>query len=74
LVDLSIRAVVGDGEGIGNSVAILAILIYTFLALRRVYQQGRASTLFKLVMVSIGYALALVLTMLGTLIVTVAFI
>jgi len=74
LVDLSIKAAGGDAEGIGNSVAILAILIHAFLALRRVHQQGRASTLFKLVMLSVGYALALVLTMLGTLIVTVAFL
>lgn len=57
---------------IGNSVATVAILIYGFLAMRRVYGQGRLLTLAKLVALMIGYAVALAMTMLGTLIVTAA--
>jgi len=61
-----------DGGNIGNSVATLAIAVYAFLALRRVYGQGRIPTFLKLVMLFVGYALALVATMLATLVVTVA--
>lgn len=60
--------------GMGNNVATLAILVYTFLALRRVYSQRRLITTLKLVALIVGYILALVLTMLGTLIVTVAYL
>ncbi len=74
LADLSIGAMGFDGGGMGNNVATLAVLIYTFLALRRVYAQGRLITTLKLVALILGYILALVLTMLGTLIVTVAFL
>ncbi len=72
LVDLSIGAMGHDGSGIGNNVAGLTILIYVFLALRRVYAQGRLVTTLKLGVLSIGYALALVMTMLATLVATVA--
>jgi hypothetical protein len=57
---------------IGNSVATAAIAIYSYLALRRVYGQGRLVTLFKFVVLTLGYLVALLITMLGTLIVTVA--
>jgi hypothetical protein len=43
-----------------------------FFALRRVYGQGRLVTAGKLLVLIVGYALALVLTMFGTLVVTVA--
>jgi hypothetical protein len=58
--------------GIGNSIATLAIAIHTFLALRRVYGQGRLRTSFKFVVLIVGYMVALLITMLGTLVVTVA--
>lgn len=74
VVDVLAEIAGADAAGIGNNVAALAILIYTYLALRRVYSQGRLITTLKLVALILGYVLALVLTMLGTLIVTVAFI
>jgi len=74
LADLAIGVMGYDGGGIGNNVATLAILIYAFVGLRRVYRQSRGLTFLKLMVFSIGYALALVLTMLATLIVTVAFL
>ncbi len=61
-----------DSGGTGNSVATLAIVIYLFLAQRRVNEQGRFMPFLKLVMLLVGCALALVFTMLGTLVVTVA--
>ena len=61
-----------DSGGIGNSIATLAITVYLFLALRRVYGQGRMVTTLKFLVLIIGYCLALVFTMLATLVVTVA--
>jgi hypothetical protein len=63
----------GAGGGTtGNSAATLAILVYTYVALRRVYGQGRIVTFGKMAILMLGYAVALVMTMLATLIVTVA--
>jgi len=61
-----------DSGGVGNSVATLALVVYLFLALRRVYGQSRLITTAKFMVLLVGYAFALVLTMLGTLVVTVA--
>lgn len=72
LVDVSMGAMGLVGKGIGNNVATLAIAIYAFLALRRVYRQGRLITALKLVALVCGYIVALGFTMLATLIVTVA--
>ena len=58
--------------GVGNSIATIAIAVSTFLALRRVYGQGRLLTTLKFVVLTIGYMVALLITMLGTLVVTVA--
>lgn len=74
LADLSLGFMGFDAGSMGNNVATLAILIYAFLALRRVYAQGRLITMLKLVVLSIGYALALIVTMIATLVVTVAFV
>lgn len=52
-----------DTQRPGNGVAVLAILIYTFLALRRVQGQGRRRTLAKMVALGFGYLIALVATM-----------
>jgi hypothetical protein len=72
LVDDVVGVVSSDGGGTGNNIATLAIAVYLFLALRRVYGQGRFTTSVKLMMLLVGYALALVFTMLGTLVATVA--
>lgn len=63
---------IGLAQTLGNTLASLLIPVYTFLALRRAYGQGRLITLMKLVVLIVGYAISLALTMLGTLIVTVA--
>ncbi len=72
LIDGGVGIAGFDSGGIGNSVATLALVVYLFLALRRVYGQGRLITTGKFLVLLVGYALALVLTMLGTLVITVA--
>jgi len=71
-VDKVVGATGEAAAGTGNNVATLAIVVYLFLALRRVYGQGRFMTIVKLVVLILGYCVALVLTMLATLVVTVA--
>jgi hypothetical protein len=55
----------------GNGLAVLVILIYSFLALRRVYGQGRFLTALKMVVLFLGYLLAIIATMILTLALTV---
>jgi hypothetical protein len=60
-------SLVGAGrEGIGNSIATIGILVYTLLALHRVHGEGQLRTLVKLTVLAFGYAVALVLTMMGS--------
>jgi len=54
----------------GNIVAVVAIAVYTFLALRRVQGQGRLLTVAKMVVLLAGYLVALIVTMILTLGVT----
>jgi hypothetical protein len=61
-----------EGTGPGNAVAVLVIGVYSFLALRRVYGQGRFLTIFKMIVLFIGYLVALFVTMIFTLALTVA--
>jgi hypothetical protein len=68
LFDSSIGA--AEGQGPGNAVATIVVAVYSFLALRRVYVQGRILTLLKMVALLIGYLLALIVTMALTLVVT----
>ena len=72
VVDGGLKMLGSDGGGTGNSVATLAIVVYLFLALRRVYGDGRLLTTVKFVALIVGYVLALLLTMLATLAATVA--
>ena len=55
----------------GNGIAVLVIAIYSFLALRRVYGQGRFVTVIKMVVLLLGYIVALIVTMILTLALTV---
>jgi hypothetical protein len=55
----------------GNGLAVLVIAVYSFLALRRVYGQGRFATVFKMFVLLIGYIVALLVTMILTLGLTV---
>lgn len=71
-VDTGLSLVGREGATLGNSIATLAIVVYTFLAMRRVYGQGRLVTGAKILLLLLGYAVALSVTMLGTLIITVA--
>jgi hypothetical protein len=68
LVDLGMRA--GEGDGLGNGLSVLVIAVYSFLALRRVYGQGRMFTVIKMVALLIGYLVTLIATMILTLALT----
>jgi len=69
VIDLALRAL--GGEGPGNGVSVLVIAVYSFLALRRVYSEGRILTLAKMAALLIGYLVALIATMILTLALTV---
>jgi len=55
----------------GNGLAVLVIAVYSFLALRRVYGQGRFLTAIKMQLLLLGYLVALIVTMILTLALTV---
>jgi len=55
----------------GNGLAVLVIAVYSFLALRRVYGQGRFLTAVKMQLLLLGYLVALIVTMILTLALTV---
>ena len=52
-------------------VAVVIIAVYSFLALRRVYGQGRFLTVLKMVVLFFGYLVAIIATMILTLALTV---
>lgn len=72
LFDLAIRA--SQENGPGGAVAVVAIAVYTFLALRRVQGQGRLLTMAKMVLLLAGYIIALIVTMVLTLAATAVFL
>ncbi len=53
-----------------GAAAVVTIAVYTFLALRRVQQQGRLLTIAKMVLLLVGYVVALIITMFLTLAIT----
>lgn len=59
----------GTPGGIG---AILALAVYTFFALRRVFSQGRLVTVSKMVLLGIGYLTVMVGTVFVTMVATLA--
>jgi len=69
VIDLAVRA--PEQSRPGNGLAVLVIAIYSFLALRRVYGQGRFVTVIKMVVLLLGYIVALIVTMILTLALTV---
>jgi len=73
VVGLGIDLAVGASEESrpGNGLAVLVIATYSFLALRRVYGQGRLVTVMKMFVLLIGYIVALIVTMILTLALTV---
>ncbi len=64
-IDLAIHA--PEQSRPGNGLAVLVIAIYSFLALRRVYGQGRFLTVVKMQLLLLGYLVALIVTMVLTL-------
>ena len=68
MIDLVLRAPRGSAPG--NSLAVVVIAVYSFLALRRVYAQGRFLTVLKMVVLLLGYLVALIVTMIFTLALT----
>ena len=60
------------GNGPGNNLATIVIAVYSFLALRRVYGRGRLATVATMVVLLLGYLVALLVTMILTLAVAVA--
>ncbi len=73
VVGLVIDLAVGGSEEMrpGNGLAVIVIAVYSFLALRRVYGQGRFLTAIKMVVLLVGYLVALIATMILTLGLTV---
>ncbi|MDH3815533.1 MAG: DUF3667 domain-containing protein [Acidobacteriota bacterium] len=69
VIDLAVRA--PEESRPGNGLAVLVIAIYTFLALRRVYGQGRFITVIKMLILLLGYLVPLIVTMILTLALTV---
>jgi len=69
VIDLAARAT--EESRPGNGLAVLVIAIYSFLALRRVYGQGRFMTAIKMALLLLGYIVALIFTMMLTLALTV---
>jgi hypothetical protein len=69
LAGLALNLALGaaEGEGPGDELGTAAIAIYTFLALRRVYGNGRLVTLLKMFVLLLAYLVALILTMMLTL-------
>jgi hypothetical protein len=67
-VDFALAMV--KGSGLGNGISVLAVLVYSFIALRTVYGQGRILTFFKMVILILCYLVALIVTMIFTLAVT----
>jgi hypothetical protein len=69
VIDLAVG--VSEDSGPGSGLAVLVIAVYSFLALRRVYGQGRFMTVFKMFVLLLGYIVALIATMILTLALTV---
>jgi hypothetical protein len=69
VIDMSLRT--SEGQGPGNALAVLVIAVYSFLALRRGYGQGRILTVGKMVGLLIFYLVALLATMFLALALTV---
>lgn len=65
IIDLAARA--QEQSRPGNGLAVLVIAVYSFLALRRVYGQGRFLTVVKMQLLLLGYLVALIVTMFLTL-------
>ena len=59
-----------DG-GPGDAISVIAITVYTFMALRRVYGQGRLITVAKMSVLLIAYLVPLIATMMLALALTV---
>lgn len=57
-------------SGFGNAALVIYLPYYLYRAMRRVYGQARAWTLFKFVLLAVGYALCLGLTVTGLFVVT----
>lgn len=72
MFDLAVGA--SGKNGPGGAAAVLAIAVYTFLALRRVQRQGRLLTVAKMVVLMVGYVVALIITMIMTLALTALFL
>ncbi len=63
LIGLLVDIAVGIPKGPGNGAAVLAIAIYTFLALRRCFSQTRLRTIAKMFALLFGYFASLLVTM-----------
>jgi hypothetical protein len=70
LAGMAVNAILRDPQGAGGPVAQVVVLVYTFLALRRVYGDGRLRTAAKMAVLAFAYLPALILTMLITLFLT----
>jgi hypothetical protein len=70
LAALTIDAVAGGRDGPGGSLAVVAVVAWAFLALRRLHGEGRLRTAVKTGALAVCSLIALIAVMIGTVLVT----
>lgn len=70
IVALGIDAIVGRPDGPGGTVAVVAIFVWAFLALRRLHGESQLRTAVKTFALAVGSLAALIAVMLATVLVT----
>jgi len=70
LAALAIDAVAGGRDGPGGSLAVVAVVAWAFLALRRLHGEGRLRTAVKTAALAVCSLIALIAVMIGTVFVT----
>ena len=70
-LDVSLRAAV-DVDGPGILAAWLAVVVYLYLTLRRVYERGRVLTACTIIVLFCVYTVAMVVTAIATMVATIA--
>lgn len=70
IVGLAADTIVGARDGPGGNLAVVAVTVWAFLALRRLHGEGRLRTVAKTAALALGSLAALIAVMLATVVVT----